>query len=342
MIAGGASRDEPPILEAQQALLLQALRRAGGEPVSYAELRDAGVELPASIVAELELAGVPIERCHGGAHGGRRVLGVRLRESVAAAEAEPGPERSTGQSESEPEPRAAQSNPGPEPEPVPRAAAEVSSEGWTPVRIYRTAPGRALADHTLSSLAAAGGLAARGTRALHARDTRLIAAVGVGTAIVVVAVLVLTTLSRGATHTSAPRTVARKPTRTQLTQVAPSAPERTRRTSTAAAPPTPISPALATNLESQGHALLASSQYASAIPVLRRALAATGEQANACLQPNSTTCLTYAYALYDLGRALRLSGHSAAAVPLLEARLQIDNQRPAVAAELQLAREHVG
>ena len=64
------------------------------------------------------------------------------------------------------------------------------------------------------------------------------------------------------------------------------------------------------------------------MPVLRRALAATGEQANACVQANSTTCLTYAYALYDLGRALRLSGQSGAAVPVLEARLQIDNQRP--------------
>ena len=29
-------------------------------------------------------------------------------------------------------------------------------------------------------------------------------------------------------------------------------------------------------------------------------------------------CLTYAYALYDLGRALRLSGDPAAAVPILE------------------------
>ena len=30
-------------------------------------------------------------------------------------------------------------------------------------------------------------------------------------------------------------------------------------------------------------------------------------------------CLTYAYALYDLGRALRLSGDPTAAVPILEA-----------------------
>lgn len=330
MIAEGASRDEPPILEAQQALLLQVLRRAGGEAVSYAELRAAGVELPASVVAELELAGVPIERCHGRARGGPRVLGVRLRESVAGAEPEP-------------KPSAAEPEPEPQPQPESAAAPQVLTEGWTPVRIYRIAPGRALADHTLSSLAAAGGLAARGTRALRARNTRLIAAVGLGAAVVVVAVLVLTNLSGGATHRSAPRPVAHKPTRTQLARVAPSAPKRTPSPSTTTtAPPTPVSPALASQLESQGHSLLASGQYASAVPVLRRALAATGEQANACIQPHSTACLTYAYALYDLGRALRLSGHSAAAVPVLEARLQIDNQRPVVATELQLAREHIG
>jgi hypothetical protein len=46
----------------QQTLMLERLRRAGGAPVSYAELREAGVEHPASVVAELQLAGVPLER----------------------------------------------------------------------------------------------------------------------------------------------------------------------------------------------------------------------------------------------------------------------------------------
>ncbi|MBV8216980.1 MAG: hypothetical protein JO325_00835, partial [Solirubrobacterales bacterium] len=53
----------------QQALVLGALRRATGTPVSYAELREAGVEFPASVVSELELAGVPIERCRGDGRG---------------------------------------------------------------------------------------------------------------------------------------------------------------------------------------------------------------------------------------------------------------------------------
>ena len=52
-------------------------------------------------------------------------------------------------------------------------------------------------------------------------------------------------------------------------------------------------------------------------------------------------CLTYAYALYDLGRAVRLSGESQAAVPILERRLQIDNQRWIVDAELHLGRRGI-
>lgn len=53
--------------------------------------------------------------------------------------------------------------------------------------------------------------------------------------------------------------------------------------------------------------------------------------------PASGTCLTYAYALYDLGSALRLDGYPAAAVPILQRRLQIDNQRATVQAQLELA-----
>jgi hypothetical protein len=75
----GAGR-RAPVLDAQQAMLIGALRRAGGRAVSYAELRDAGIELPATVVSELELAGAPIERCFGGAHGERHVIGVRLAE----------------------------------------------------------------------------------------------------------------------------------------------------------------------------------------------------------------------------------------------------------------------
>ena len=49
--------------------------------------------------------------------------------------------------------------------------------------------------------------------------------------------------------------------------------------------------------------------------------------------------MTYAYALYDLGRALRLAGNAGAAVPVLTKRLQIDNQRTTVRNELGLAKK---
>jgi hypothetical protein len=104
----------------------------------------------------------------------------------------------------------------------------------------------------------------------------------------------------------------------------------------------PVSPALATRLEARGHGLLDAGRYGDAVPVLKRAVIATGETPGACREPASSTCLTYAYALYDLGRAVRLSGAPQAAVPILERRLQIDNQRAIVGAELQLARRGIG
>jgi hypothetical protein len=94
--------------------------------------------------------------------------------------------------------------------------------------------------------------------------------------------------------------------------------------------------AQAVELDLRGHGLLESGRYGAAIPVLRMTLTTTGAQPAGCLHPASTACLTYAYALFDLGRALRLSGHPGAAVRILQARLQIDNQRPLV--ELELAR----
>ena len=52
--------------------------------------------------------------------------------------------------------------------------------------------------------------------------------------------------------------------------------------------------------------------------------------------------MTYAYALYDLGHALRLAGRPDEAIPILEERLKIDNQRDVVQAELDKARAAAG
>ncbi|MGO9903747.1 MAG: hypothetical protein ACLP0J_29700 [Solirubrobacteraceae bacterium] len=103
-------------------------------------------------------------------------------------------------------------------------------------------------------------------------------------------------------------------------------------------PATPV----AGELEAQGHDLLQSGSYPEAVTVLRRAVSATGERLSECLQPSTATCLTYAYALYDLGQALRLEGQPAAAVPILKGRLEINNQRSTVQAALQLARKTTG
>jgi serine/threonine-protein kinase len=84
-------------------------------------------------------------------------------------------------------------------------------------------------------------------------------------------------------------------------------------------------------LEAHGHALMQAGEYASAIPVLRGAIAAA-----------SPGGLTYAYALYDLGRSLRLSGNPQAAIPVLSRRLAIPNQTGVVRTELRLAMRAVG
>lgn len=104
----------------------------------------------------------------------------------------------------------------------------------------------------------------------------------------------------------------------------------------------PVSPQLAAELQLRGHDLMGAGEYGHATRLLSKALAASGESVQNCLQPVSEACLTYAYALYDLGRALMLSGSPAAAVPVLERRLQIEDQRAIVANTLEQARAQMG
>jgi hypothetical protein len=117
-------------------------------------------------------------------------------------------------------------------------------------------------------------------------------------------------------HHAAPRT---RPTTTTTSTVQASP----------AAATTP--PPTADTLQAQGHELLQDGQYAAAIPAIRRALSAA--------PPGS---LTYAYALFDLGRALLLSGDPKAAVEVLWQRMQIPNQTGVVRAELQDALRALG
>ena len=58
--------------------------------------------------------------------------------------------------------------------------------------------------------------------------------------------------------------------------------------------------------------------------------------------PPGSTDIQYAYSLYNLGHALRLSGRPEEAIPVLERRLRIPNQRAEVQKELDAARRAAG
>ena len=163
---------------------------------------------------------------------------------------------------------------------------------------------------------------------------------------------------RSSAHHTATSTAASRPAGTTSAGGAASA-ETPGATSTAAAPPassgTTIGSSLGTGgaqsaatsptgsssgtgpssspdaLEARGHALMLSGNYNDAVGVLRQAVAAA---------PHGS--LTYAYALYDLGRSLRLSGNPQAAIPILQQRLQIPDQPDVVRQELQLALTQTG
>ena len=97
----------------------------------------------------------------------------------------------------------------------------------------------------------------------------------------------------------------------------------------------------AARLQSEGHGLLAEGRYAAAAADLRAALSASEVSTAHCEEPSSEACLTYAYALYDLGRALQAEHDPSAAVPILNARMRIDNQRSTVLAALKTARDQL-
>jgi serine/threonine protein kinase len=83
-------------------------------------------------------------------------------------------------------------------------------------------------------------------------------------------------------------------------------------------------------LNKQGFDLMNQGRYADAIPVLEQAVESF---------PKGTTDLNYAYALYNLGRSLRLAGQPDKAIPILKQRLKIPNQTETVRRELELAKQ---
>ena len=74
-------------------------------------------------------------------------------------------------------------------------------------------------------------------------------------------------------------------------------------------------------------------KYDEAIPILQQAVDSF---------PPGTSDLNYAYALFNLGKSLRLAGRPDEAIPILEKRLKISNQTDVVQHELDLAKQEAG
>ncbi len=98
-------------------------------------------------------------------------------------------------------------------------------------------------------------------------------------------------------------------------------------------PATPEAGASGSQLNAQGFELLKASRYDEAVPVLREAVAKW---------PEGSRDIEYAYALFNLGKALNRSGDPEAAIPYLERRLTFSDQRGTVQTELDEARRRAG
>jgi tetratricopeptide (TPR) repeat protein len=96
-------------------------------------------------------------------------------------------------------------------------------------------------------------------------------------------------------------------------------------------PETSPDPAAAAPLNNRGFALMQARRYEEALPDLQRAYE---------LCQGSTQMDPCGYATFNYGASLRRSGNAAAAIPILEERLERfgDNQYNEVAEELEAAR----
>jgi serine/threonine-protein kinase len=92
-------------------------------------------------------------------------------------------------------------------------------------------------------------------------------------------------------------------------------------------------PARGAALNDEGFRLMNAGRYDEAISTLQQAVDSF---------PPGTSDLNYAYALFNLGKSLRLGGRPDEAIPILEQRLTIPNQQDTVQRELDLARQQAG
>ena len=92
-------------------------------------------------------------------------------------------------------------------------------------------------------------------------------------------------------------------------------------------------PSRGAQLNEEAFALIQAEEYEAAVPLLEEAVSSF---------PEGSEDVNYAYALFNLGNALRLSGRPDEAIPVLEQRLAIPNQTETVEAELEAARAEAG
>ena len=284
----------------QQALVVERLRAANGAPVSFVELRAMGVENPALLCYELAAVGLPVERPREPGSSAL-ALSVRLPQSadgLFSSSGHAGPGQHLGRGEHVEDGGYSRGR-GP------------LSLGEIPL-VSRSLLVGYLAIMTVLVIGIAlvlgqsGGHTAYSLRAEAKHGHMLV--------------------HRSGPPAAGPTAGARHAVRSALP------------VSNARSKQLTISPVTAAALEAEGHQLLAAGRYAPAITDLRNAIQASGGSLSRCAEPISEACLTYAYALYDLGRALQLEGNPAAAIPILSERLRIDNQRETVQQELDIAR----
>jgi tetratricopeptide (TPR) repeat protein len=238
-----------------------------------------------------------------------------------------------------------------------------------PVAAASAAPAAARTSPSLSPLEPASTPAAAGRRR---RDRSRVVALGLAGALIAVAIAVVAIAlgSGGGDETSSPQRGGQRaeqpqasrperdqpaqeqdaePAAPQAEEPAPQAEEPAPQAEQPAAPAAPApeeddqeqdeeqpagsGPSEGRRLNDQGFQLMSEGRYDEAIPILQRAVDSF---------PPGTTDLNYAYALFNLGQALRLAGRPDEAVPILEQRLGIPNQTGAVRRELALARRAAG
>lgn len=160
------------------------------------------------------------------------------------------------------------------------------------------------------------------------------ALLGVLAAVIVVALVVLGggEAKKGGGASRATQTNGAQKERGQAKEEPPPATEAAEAPATVPAA-TGEDPELGSALNEQGYELIQAGEYEAAVPVLEEAVAAF---------PEGTEELNYAYALFNLGSALRLSGRAEEAISVLEQRLEIPNQTATVRRELEAARAEAG